>query len=112
MQRKFLGTVMRHFFAMGAHAIGVAARAEVAALIAAAGLTQRRGAGGAAARDGAVTIAAVTATAKEENLAALGPAADDEAQRVHSESLASKNWTPTSSRATRCLPPYRRPAIH
>jgi hypothetical protein len=106
VRRKYFGTLMRHFLAVGAHAIGVAAGAEVAALIAPARLTQRRGAGGAAARDGAVAIAAVAATAEEEELAAFDAAADDEAQRVQSESLARKNWTLTSSRATRCLPPY------
>jgi hypothetical protein len=82
------GTLMRHFFAMSTHPIGVAASAEVTALVPTAGLTQRRRPRRSTAADAAVAIAAITATAEEEDLAAFGAAADDESQRVHSESLA------------------------
>jgi hypothetical protein len=51
----------------------------------------------------AVALAPIAAAADEEDLPALGTVAHDEAQRIHGSGRAAKNWTPTSSRATKDL---------
>jgi hypothetical protein len=56
----------------------------------------------------AVALAPVAAAADEEDLPAVGPEADDEAQRVHGLGRAAKNWTPPPRRATNTSSPRPR----
>jgi hypothetical protein len=80
---KFFGTLMRHFLAVGALAIGVAQRAQTTALIAAPRRAQRCAPRLLPTPRAAIAVATIAATTQEKDLAALRPATDDKAQRVH-----------------------------
>jgi hypothetical protein len=81
--RNFLGTVMRHFFAVRALPRRVIARPLGRALVAPARRAHRTTPRGQATRAPAVAIAAIAAPAQEEDLPALGAMADDKPERVH-----------------------------
>ena len=77
---------MRHYLALvpiATLAGGMVQAAPPAVLVAAPGGPERGAAGVLGTAPGAVAIAAVTAAAKEEDLAAFGPYADDEPERIH-----------------------------
>lgn len=95
---------MRHFLAVRPHSIGVAERAEPAPLVPLARLTQRLRSLSPSAIEAAIAVAAVAPATQIEDLPAFGPAADDEAQRLHSDSPASKKWTSSPNRATNGAP--------
>jgi hypothetical protein len=97
-------TLMRHVLAAVAvilRAGGVAEAAGASPLVTPPRLTLLAAACRPPAGARAVPLAAITAAADEEDLPTLGTVTHDEAQRIHGSGRAAKNWTPTSSRATK-----------
>jgi hypothetical protein len=82
-KRKFPWTLMRHFLALALLSRRVAEAAIAAGLVAPARLPQRLRARRLATAARTVAVAAIASRADEEDLPAFGPAADDEAKRIH-----------------------------
>lgn len=91
--RKFLGTLMRDFLlgALSCLPRGEREAAIAGPLIAASCCRLLLTTRGPAARGRAVSIAAVTATAQVEDLAAAG--ANNQTKRFHGRRTPTKNWT-------------------